>query len=149
MNWLSYKIGIRKLKEVNKKRSQERSKIDGIFSLGKHLQFGKSKQNWFMNGDVPLYENVSLSNPTEIEASNLTFKRIPLNHLRKTNEESAILSQINFICGKLKSADEEDLIHTEWRTVAMTIDKIVFMMVVTMCGLTLLAVIFCVPGYVK
>ena len=105
-----------------------------------------------MNGDVQTDEHVILSNQTEIEATNLTVKSLQLNHRRKVTkqkEQSAVLTQINFICERLKSADEDDLIHTEWRTVAMTIDKIVFMMFIAMSGLTLFAVILCVPGYVS
>ena len=92
---------------------------------------------------------ITMSNTETIHAT-LSDKDNKNNQKIQVENNAAIIAlskKLDVICDRLKSMDEEDLVQTEWRAVAMTIDCIIFWVFIAICTLTILACTLCIPGY--
>ena len=70
------------------------------------------------------------------------------NDIRKREEMAEVLRKLGMICEKLKSLDEEDVIKSEWRIAAMTIDRCLLFAFALVIALTLVGCFANAPGYV-
>jgi len=63
-------------------------------------------------------------------------------------EAQIIITKLEILVNKLKSMDEEDEIKTEWRTVAMTFDRLLLIMFFLIYFITIFGCFLKAPGYV-
>ena len=152
MEWLSYQV-----------RIQVRKQGDGE-QIG-FLTFARKEVPVLNNEELntAFIKKIRKSSSTEVKweqsktitaslYSNNSRKELNYNNNRNNyqgpNEMGILLSKLDILIDKLHSMEEEDLVKTEWRIVAMTIDRcllyffaLVFLF--TLCGCFLTA-----PGYV-
>ena len=69
-------------------------------------------------------------------------------HKCANNELTAQMSkQLDYICERLRKMDEDDLVQTEWKTVAETIDRSVFIMFAVVSVFTIFVCALYIPRY--
>lgn len=75
-----------------------------------------------------------------------TFNRN--SYQRKVTGAELIISKLDVLIEKIRSMKEEDLVKTEWRIVAMTIDRCLLVFFAFVFLTTLFGCFLTAPGYV-
>ena len=73
----------------------------------------------------------------------------PLSNSSRQNGDEQLLDKIDTLLKKLQIQDEEHEIKANWRIVAMTLDRCLFILFATMITLTLFACFSMSPQYVS
>ena len=162
MDWLAYKVGIRHKVKVkpdltavvralrDRKLSRAAQFHETVKKAAKEGASGAAENGKpFTLNNIERLQNINMSSVNAVFNKFSTAKN-ENNQEKRIGSDPAILElskKLDVICDRLKSMDEEDLVQTEWRTVAMTIDRIVFCVVVFICAITILACILCIPHY--
>ena len=130
LNWLSYLVGIR-AREKNLNKSQ---------SSNLNNSFNTSHRNTF-NNNTTSNEQMSLLNKyhrNSNEYNKENWKKKALCNLNgskcgdvgymapagRLTEAQLVVSKLDVFIERLRTMDEEDEVKNEWRTVAMTIDRV-------------------------
>ena len=95
--------------------------------------------------------DAKLVNGSQIKPASLKPEtRISTTKICKTynTEADLLMAKIDIILKKLEDVDEEDRIQTEWRIVAMTIDRCLLMFFAAVYFITMVACFSKSPGYV-
>lgn len=95
--------------------------------------------------------DAKLVNGSQIKPASLKPEtRISTTKICKTHNTEAdlLMAKIDIILKKLEDMDEEDRIQTEWRIVAMTIDRCLLMFFAAVYFITMVACFSKSPGYV-
>ena len=146
---MSYKLGVRRKNKVQP--DGKRSLMSRKLSRANHLHYDEKPDLGFDNKVMMRKSgNINLSN---VDGFILNPHQNDLQSDQKmhslSNAKLGELSEkLAFICERLKTVDEEDLVQTEWRTVAMTIDQMIFIVLAVICGLTILGCALYIPRYV-
>lgn len=95
--------------------------------------------------------DAKLVNGSQIKPASLKPEtRISTTKICKTHNTEAdlLMAKIDIILKKLEDMDEEDRMQTEWRIVAMTIDRCLLMFFAAVYFITMVACFSKSPGYV-
>lgn len=95
--------------------------------------------------------DAKLVNGSQIKPASLKPEtRISTTKICKTHNTEAdlLMAKIDIMLKKLEDMDEEDRIQTEWRIVAMTIDRCLLMFFAAVYFITMVACFSKSPGYV-
>ena len=161
LDYLSYSLRIRKREKPEIVLDKEEA-----ITLP-HLTNNESAQNEnqpFLNNDHinlkflqrrgkknELNLDTKLANGSQIKpASPKPETRVATTKICKTHNTEAdlLMAKIDIILKKLEDMDEEDRIQTEWRIVAMTIDRCLLMFFAAVYFITMVACFSKSPGYV-
>jgi len=159
LDWLSYQVRIRVKEDPNTSKTASQQ----FLALSKANQ---NKQPLLINNQQDISSKVlkSLKTNTEISWEEtktkvslhthnnrngdlLYYNKNNFNQTKYTEAEM-LLQKIDILIDKLHDMDEEDQVKTEWRIVAMTIDRILLVFFAIVFIVTLFGCFSSAPGYV-
>ena len=141
LEWLSYKMGIRQKSKSSKRITPHDKEVQ------RADQKPTKSSNSLVDGalKVPSAPNNS-GGSFDIQSHDI----VQIYQQQSVENNAALMAlskKLDFICDRLRSIDEDNLVQTEWRAVAMTIDRITFWIFVAISTLTILACGSCAPRY--
>ena len=151
MECLSFKLGIRKKIKAsfNARHSLINRKLSRAHDLHKSRKPNSRNQGIDNKKILGIEGVIDLTHVTDFKANHNQNDAQSYHSLGYIQEErmKELSERLAFICERLKTVDEEDLVQTEWRTVAMTIDRMIFIVLAVICGATILGCALYIPQY--
>eukprot|EP00794_Sanderia_malayensis_P009918 gene9918-10935_t len=154
LEWLSYKLGVRKKESNGQQGTEEYVQMlpfqrKGSMSEGSGStkdEDSRDLQVWVRNTTQHKNGNPACQVKTEVTRCKHTFS---VSEQRSKNSElDPITRKLELIVDKIKCDDEDDVVKSEWRIVAMTIDQFLLYSFMIMLLVTIAACFSSSPGYV-
>ncbi|XP_057306708.1 neuronal acetylcholine receptor subunit alpha-7-like [Hydractinia symbiolongicarpus] len=149
LDWLSYKVGIR----VRKDGDNALCNSNHNYQLNSPLLLNNQAINSAVLNKIKRQNMAELDWKQNKTASSRfnnhnenTFNRN--SYQRKVTGAELVISKLDVLIEKIRSMEEQDLVKTEWRIVAMTIDRCLLVFFAFVFLTTFFGCFLTAPGYV-